>query len=77
MSATNDANQRLDAALSRLESSLQGRLSTQDAAGAGQTQLEAEITAVRSEFTSLKDTSTVVSQRLDAAIGTIKGMLAE
>lgn len=77
MSATDDANQRLDAALSRLESSLQARLSTQDAAGAGQTQLEAEITAVRSEFASLKDTSTVVSQRLDAAIGTIKGMLAE
>lgn len=75
MSAADDANQRLDAALSRLQSSLQARLASQD--GAGQAQLEDEMTAVRSEFASLKDTSAVVSQRLDAAIGKIKGMLAE
>jgi outer membrane murein-binding lipoprotein Lpp len=75
MSAADDANQRLDAALSRLQSSLQARLASQD--GAGQAQLEDEMTAVRSEFASLKDTTAVVSQRLDAAIGKIKGMLAE
>lgn len=75
MSAADDANQRLDAALSRLQSSLQARLASQD--GAGQAQLEDEMTAVSGEFASLKDTSAVVSQRLDAAIGKIKGMLAE
>lgn len=75
MSAADDANQRLDAALSRLQSSLQARLASQD--GAGQAQLEDEMTAVRSEFASLKDTTALVSQRLDAAIGKIKGMLAE
>lgn len=75
MSTVDDANQRLDAALSRLESTLQARFATQDSASTAQ--LEQEMTAVRSEFASLKETSTVVSQRLDAAIGKIKGMLAE
>lgn len=75
MSAADDANQRLEAALSRLEQSLQARLATQD--GAGQAPLEDEMTAVRSEVVSLRETSAVVSQRLDAAIGQIKGMLAE
>ena len=75
MSTVDDANQRLDAALSRLESTLQARFATQD--NASTAQLEQEMTAVRSEFASLKETSTVVSQRLDAAIGKIKGMLAE
>lgn len=75
MSAADDANQRLDVALSRLQSSLQARLVSQD--GAGQAQLENEMAAVRSESASLKETSAAVSQRLDAAIGQIKGMLAE
>lgn len=75
MSAADDANQRLEAALSRLESSLQARLANHD--GAGQAQLEDEMTAVRSEVVSLRETSAAVSQRLDAAIGQIKGMLAE
>ena len=75
MSAADDANQRLDAALSRLASSLQARTANQD--GAGQAQLEDEMTTVRSEVVSLKETSAIVSQRLDAAIGQIKGMLAE
>jgi len=79
MSAGDDANQRLDAALSRLTSTLQARLATQNggAAGAGQAQIEQEMNAVRSECASLKETSAVVSQRLDAAIGKIKDMLAE
>lgn len=75
MSAADNANQRLEAALSRLQSSLQARLASQD--GAGQAQLEDEMTAVRNEAASLKETSAAVSQRLDAAIGQIKGMLAE
>jgi len=54
---------------------LQARLANHD--GAGQAQLEDEMTAVRSEVVSLRETSAAVSQRLDAAIGQIKGMLAE
>lgn len=80
MSADNDANRRLDAALLRLESALQARRVTQDgaaAAAAERARLEQEMTTVRNEFSSLKETSAVVSQRLDAAIGKIKGMLAE
>ena len=75
MSVADDANQRLDAALARLQSSLQVRLASQD--GAGQGQIEDEMSAVRSEVDSLKETSVAVSQRLDAAIGQIKGILAE
>jgi hypothetical protein len=75
MSAADEANQRLDAALSRLQTSLQARLASQG--GAGQAQLEDEMTTVRNEVDSLKETSAAVSQRLDAAIGQIKGILAE
>jgi len=80
MSAVDDANLRLDAALSRLESVLQTRLAGQDTAVAAETdraRLEQEMTTVRSEFANLKETSAAVSQRLDAAIGNVKRMLAE
>lgn len=77
MSTVDDASQRLDAALSRLESALDARLASQSDAAGERGQLEQEMTAVRSEFASLKETSAAVSQRLDAAIGAIKGILAE
>lgn len=80
MSAVDDANLRLDAALSRLESVLQTRLAGQDTAVAAETdraRLEQEMTTVRSEFANLKETSAAVSQRLDTAIGNVKRMLAE
>ncbi len=79
MSAVEDSNRRLDAALVRLEVALQERLNAQSNAAAGpeQARLEQEITAVRNECASLRETSTMVSQRLDAAIGQIKGVLAE
>ena len=63
----------------RLESALKTHLAGQDkaAADAERARLEQEMSAVRDEFAGLKETSAVVSQRLDAAIGKIKGMLAE
>ena len=80
MTIVDDANQRLDAALSRLESVLQTHLAAPDKASAAEAErarLEQEMGAVRSEFAKLKKTSTAVSQRLDAAIGKVKGLLAE
>ena len=80
MSALDDANRRRDAALSRLESALQTHLAAPDkatAAEAERARLEQEMTAVRSEFANLKETSAMVSQRLDAAIGKVKNLLAE
>lgn len=77
MSAVDDANQRLEAALSRLEAALQQRVGA-GAGDAGERQrLEAEMAAVRAQFAALQETSTAVSKRLDAAIGRLKGVLAE
>ncbi|MFT5180289.1 MAG: hypothetical protein ACI8S3_000162 [Alphaproteobacteria bacterium] len=80
MSVVDDANLRLDAALSRLEQALQTHLAAPDKASAAEAErsrLEQDMNSVRSEFASLKETSAVVSQRLDAAIGKVKNMLAE
>lgn len=80
MSAVDDANRRLDTALTRLESALQTHLAAPDKASAAEAErarLEQEMTAVRGEFANLKETSAAVSQRLDAAIGKVKTMLAE
>ncbi len=80
MSVVDDANLRLDAALSRLESALQTHLAAPDQASAAEAErlrLEQEMTSVRSEFANLKETSVAVSQRLDAAIGKVKNLLAE
>jgi len=77
MAAADDANQRLDAALARLESSLQARQAAQSDAVTQRAQLEQEVAAVRNKITSLRETSAQVSRRLDAAIGAVKGILAE
>ncbi|MDH3738086.1 MAG: DUF4164 domain-containing protein [Alphaproteobacteria bacterium] len=80
MTIVDDANQRLDAALSRLEAVMQTHLAAPDkvsAAQADRARLEQEMGTVRSEYASLKETSTQVSQRLDAAIGKVKTLLAE
>lgn len=76
MSAVDNANQRLDAALSRLESALQTHMAARDAAGE-RVRLEQELSEVRAQFDSLKATSATVSQRLDTAIGTLKNILAD
>ena len=78
MTAADDANQRLEAAISRLETTLQARLGDQNgAADAERGKLEQEMAAVRSEFAALKETSAAVSQHIDGAISTIKGILAK
>ena len=78
MSAIDDSNRRLDAALVRLEVALRERLEADAGSAVDQerARLEQEMTAVRNENASLKQTSAQVSQRLDSAIGQIKGMLA-
>lgn len=80
MSAVDDANARLDAALSRLESTLQTHLAAPDKVSAAQAErvrIEQEMKEVRGEFASLKKSSTEVAQRLDTAIGKVKELLAE
>lgn len=79
MSLIDSSNQRLDAALAQLEQALQVRLEVQNGAAvnAARGQLETEMAAVRTECASLKETSSAVSHRLDAAISQIKGILAE
>ncbi len=78
MSAVDDANQRLEAALSRLEVALQSRLAAQDSGATSEReQLEQEMAAGRAQFATLKESSAAVSQRLDAAIGQLKSVLAE
>lgn len=80
MSAVDDANLRLDAALTRLESALRTHLAAPDRAAAAEAErarLEQEMNSVRSEFANLKKTAGLVSQRLDGAIGKVKFMLAE
>ena len=77
MTAADDANQRLEAALARLESTLQARLGGPNGADGERARLEQEMSTVRTEFAALKQTSAAVSQRIDGAIGKIKGILAE
>lgn len=77
MSAADDANRRLDAALARLEGALRARLAQQSGAAVERAELEREVDAVRKEVAGLKETSAQVSHRLDAAIGAVKGILAQ
>lgn len=80
MSKLNDANERLDAALARLEAAVAARgQEAGAAAGAADDnqRLQSELTRLRADFESLQATSGTVSSRLDGAIGRLRNMLAE
>ena len=81
MSKLNDANERLDAALTRLEVAVTTRRQddgqADDAAAADNARLQGELTHLRADFVTLQETSGTVSGRLDDAIGRLRNMLAE
>ena len=80
MSKLNDANERLDAALTRLEVAVTTRRQDDgqaDDAAADNARLQGELTHLRADFVTLQETSGTVSGRLDDAIGRLRNMLAE
>ncbi|MEP4379008.1 MAG: DUF4164 family protein [Alphaproteobacteria bacterium] len=80
MSKLNEANDRLDAALARLEAAVTKRREADGrAAGAAadNTRLQDELTKLRADFVTLQETSGTVSNRLDDAIGRLRNMLAQ
>ena len=80
MSKLNDANERLDAALARLEVAVTTRRNDDgqaDDAAADNARLQGELTQLRADFVTLQETSGTVSSRLDDAIGRLRNMLAE
>jgi len=80
MSKLNDANERLDAALARLETAVTTRRADDgqaDDAAADNARLQGELTQLRADFVTLQETSGTVSSRLDDAIGRLRNMLAE
>ena len=77
MSKLNEANDRLDAAMTLLEASVEARHDNV-AASAGQGgQVQAELDKLKTDFAALRDTSGTVSSRLDAAIGRLRNILDE
>lgn len=81
MSKLNEANERLDAALARLEAAVtsRGRESGEAAAAAAadNQRLQDELNQLRADFVALQETSGTVSNRLDDAIGRLRNMLAD
>jgi hypothetical protein len=80
MSKRNDANERLDVALTRLEVAVTTRRQDDgqaDDAAADNARLQGELTHLRADFVTLQETSGKVSGRLDDAIGRLRNMLAE
>ena len=80
MSKLNQANDRLDAAMARLEKAVEARRA--DAPGASDApqqneELQGELDKLRADFATLRDTSGTVSSRLDAAIGRLRNMIDE
>lgn len=80
MSKLSEANDRLDAALARLEDVVNAKRASGEAsaeATAENSRLRAELDRLRADFDALRDTSGTVSSRLDEAIGRLRNMLAE
>lgn len=78
MSKLNEANDRLDAAMTTLEKAVAERLQhdgQSQAASEQNAQLQAELDKLKSDFAALRETSGTVSSRLDDAIGRLRNML--
>lgn len=80
MSKLNEANDRLDAAMTMLEKAVEDRRQNAAQTGAASeqnAQLQAELDKLKTDFASLRETSGTVSSRLDDAIGRLRNMLDE
>jgi len=80
MSKLNQANDRLNAAMASLEQAVAARRTQTDDSGPAAeraAQLQAELDKLRTDFTTLHETSGTVSSRLDDAIGRLRNMIDE
>lgn len=80
MSKLNEANDRLDAAMTTLEKAVESRrqnATPANGSGEANDQLQAELDKLKTDFAALRETSGTVSGRLDDAIGRLRNMLDE
>jgi hypothetical protein len=68
---------RFDAAMTRLVAAVEQRSARIELAEADRQRIERELADMRADFARLREASTGVSRRLDAAIGRLKGVLEE
>lgn len=80
MSKLNEANDRLDVAIARLEKAVEARRMHAPEAGDASREteeLQGEFDRLRADFATLRETSGTVSSRLDVAIGRLRNMIDE
>lgn len=77
MSDIESSTKRLDKAVARLETAAARRGERLDLADADRARLEKELAALRADFGRLRETSSSVSARLDAAIGRLRTVLGD
>ncbi|MFL2654288.1 MAG: DUF4164 family protein [Alphaproteobacteria bacterium] len=80
MNAIDDANQRLDNALSHLEEVLRLRIKSSDASVEEELErlrLEKQVKIAKNEITNLKDMNNTLVQRLDVAIDKVQNIIGK
>ena len=80
MSATDDANQRLDDALVHLEEALQLRVKNSEVSAEAELErlrLEKQVKVAKNETASLKIMNNTLVQRLDVTIDKVQNILAK
>ncbi|MBC92603.1 MAG: hypothetical protein CMM38_03085 [Rhodospirillaceae bacterium] len=80
MNAIDDANQRLDNALSHLEEVLRLRIKSSDASVEEEFErlrLEKQVKIAKNEITNLKDMNNTLVQRLDVAIDKVQNIIGK
>jgi hypothetical protein len=80
MNAIDDANQRLDNALSHLEEVLRLRIKNSDASVEEELErlrLEKQVKIAKNEITNLKDMNNTLVQRLDVAIDKVQNIIGK
>lgn len=77
MSDIDTSTRRLEVAVDRLAAAAEQRGRDGALAAADRQRLERELAALRADFARLRETSTGVAARLDAAIGRLKPMLED
>jgi len=80
MNAIDDANQRLDNALSHLEEVLRLRIKNSDASVEEELErlrLEKQVKIAKNEITNLKDMNNTLVKRLDVAIDKVQNIIGK
>lgn len=80
MNAIDDANQRLDNALSHLEEVLRLRIKSSEASVEEELErlrLEKQVKIAKNEITNLKDMNNTLVQRLDVAIDKVQNIIGK